>query len=112
MAALAKPRPVQSFLEEGPILCPLRHMTGLKCPACGGTRALASLLRCDLVTAFRMNAFLVTAVLVGITYLTGKFTLAGRYSGDPSATRESSTRARWIWLSSFLAWGILRNLQV
>jgi len=40
--------------------CPFFEATGLLCPGCGGTRALAALLRGDIVGAWRLNALLVS----------------------------------------------------
>ncbi|MFN2518733.1 MAG: DUF2752 domain-containing protein [Jatrophihabitantaceae bacterium] len=43
-------------------LCPLRSLTGLWCPFCGGLRAVADLARGQVGTALQDNALLVAAV--------------------------------------------------
>jgi len=40
--------------------CPIFEATGLLCPGCGGTRALAALLRGDLSGAWRLNPLVVS----------------------------------------------------
>jgi hypothetical protein len=42
--------------------CPLRSLTGIACPACGGTRACLALLRSDLAGALALNPFVVLAL--------------------------------------------------
>ena len=44
----------------------LMHRFFIYCPLCGGTRALAALLRFDLVTAWNCNAFVVILAFVAI----------------------------------------------
>ena len=39
--------------------CPFFEATGLLCPGCGGTRALAALLRGDFAGAWRLNGLVV-----------------------------------------------------
>jgi hypothetical protein len=39
--------------------CPFFEATGLLCPGCGGTRALAALLRGDVMGAWRLNGLVV-----------------------------------------------------
>lgn len=41
--------------REGPVLCPLRRLTGRRCPACGLTRAIARTARLDLPGAVARN---------------------------------------------------------
>lgn len=52
----------------GVVTCPLRSMTGIACPGCGGTRAGLALFRGDVAAALAMNPFLVLALA---TLLTG-----------------------------------------
>jgi hypothetical protein len=56
--------------------CPFFEATGLLCPGCGGTRALAALLRGDFAGAWRLNALVVAllpfAAMLGILRLCRK----------------------------------------
>ena len=42
--------------------CWLHEMTGLRCPGCGGTRAMHALLTGDLIRAWQLNPLVVTAI--------------------------------------------------
>ena len=42
-----------------PTLCVLRSVTGLPCPACGGTTAMVALGRADLLAAFQASPLVV-----------------------------------------------------
>lgn len=67
LAALALPAALQAAAgSDGPALCPFRLATGLPCPFCGGTRALAAAARGDVDAALRLNAVwpIVALVLV------------------------------------------------
>ncbi|MBI3945364.1 MAG: DUF2752 domain-containing protein [Armatimonadetes bacterium] len=46
----------RSFVQQGPILCPMHGVFGLPCPGCGLTRAFAALMRADVAAALRLNA--------------------------------------------------------
>ena len=46
--------------------CMIHDFCFLYCPLCGGTRAVAALLRFDLFEAFRFNAFVVLAVVFAL----------------------------------------------
>jgi hypothetical protein len=48
--------------------CPIFEATGLLCPGCGGTRALAALLRGHFVEAVRWNALVVGMVPLALLY--------------------------------------------
>lgn len=59
------------FLLTVPMECYVRRM-GYLCPSCGGTRAVALLLRCRIRDAFFMNPYLVgtgICVLAGVLLL-------------------------------------------
>lgn len=71
--------------SDGPTLCPFRLATGLPCPGCGATRALAATARGDLDAAVGLTpvwpVLAVAAMLLGVAGLL----LAGR--GARPATR-------------------------
>lgn len=85
-AAIALPAAFGAVVGlEGPPLCPFRLATGVPCPGCGATRALAATARGDVATALGLApvwpALALAALLVGVVGLT----LAGR--GARPATR-------------------------
>lgn len=60
VVALADPR-----VHHVP-LCPLRSLTGLDCPLCGGLRAVTSLTRGELTDALGYNLVVVLAIPVAV----------------------------------------------
>ncbi|MEA3409417.1 MAG: DUF2752 domain-containing protein, partial [Candidatus Eisenbacteria bacterium] len=44
-------------IENGPVVCPFRAVTGLPCPTCGLTRVAHSLMRGDVGRALAINPF-------------------------------------------------------
>lgn len=48
--------------------CPIFEATGFLCPGCGGTRALAALLRGHLAEAVRWNGLVVAMVPLALVY--------------------------------------------
>lgn len=51
------------------VACPLLEMTGLPCPTCGGTRALAALVAGDWAAAFAWNPGVAAAGVVAAAWL-------------------------------------------
>jgi hypothetical protein len=50
--------------------CPFYALTGLRCPGCGAQRAIHSLIRLDISSAWRYNALLVVMIpVVPVLYL-------------------------------------------
>ena len=70
--------------EEPFIVCTFNYFTGLKCPGCGSTRALYSLLHLDLLSAVRFNSFFVISLFlisyIGIKKLFDKNYKINKYS--------------------------------
>ncbi len=46
--------------------CPLRTLTGVPCPTCGGTSAARSLLAADVGAAFRANPLVAATILLAM----------------------------------------------
>jgi hypothetical protein len=49
-------------------VCPIYAWTGLLCPGCGGTRALAALLHGNVAEAWRLNALVVGLLPLALGY--------------------------------------------
>jgi hypothetical protein len=60
---------VSSEFEIPVPLCPLKHITGIPCPTCGGTRALRTLGQGAVLAALRWNPLVTIAALVLIPCL-------------------------------------------
>ena len=58
-------------IENGPVVCPFRAVTGLPCPTCGLTRAAHSLMRGDLGRALAINPFDSLFFLVAVPLFAG-----------------------------------------
>lgn len=91
------------------LACPLRSLTGIACPTCGGTRAVLSLLHGDIAGALAWNPFVILGLAVvlgaGATALIAPGTVARRlaHAGAVARTR----RGRWLMLGGFagaIAW--------
>jgi len=89
-------------IEDGPVLCPFRRLTGLPCPACGLTRSFVYTMHGHLAEGFQAHFFgplLVLAIAVGAVLLATR--MAGRRSaavGRPSVRRPAerlTTRAKY-----------------
>lgn len=88
--------------------CPFFAATGLLCPGCGGTRALAALLHGRLGQAWLDNALLVGLVPVVVAY----FGVAGWRAAQGYEAEWPSVRTRQIALMVIAAVGfaVWRNL--
>ena len=58
-------------IENGPVVCPFRAVTGLPCPTCGLTRVAHSLMRGDLGRALAINPFDSLFFLVAVPLFAG-----------------------------------------
>lgn len=94
--------------EEGHWLpaCPFRYVTGLLCPACGGTRMTYDLLHGDLAQAWLDNRALLLAAPFALLLL-GRWAVEGlrgrRWRPEPSG------RTQAVVLALAVLWVVLRN---
>jgi len=58
-------------IENGPVVCPFRAVTGLPCPTCGLTRVAHSLMRGDPGVALAINPFDTLFFLVAVPLFAG-----------------------------------------
>ncbi|MFD8544990.1 DUF2752 domain-containing protein [Streptomyces sp. NPDC059649] len=65
--------------QPGQVLipCPFRLMTGVLCPACGGTRMAYDLLHGDVVRAFHDNAVLLVLGVPALAYVLLRWLVQG-----------------------------------
>jgi hypothetical protein len=90
--------------------CPIRMLTGLRCPGCGSQRAIHHLLNGNIAAAWHVNQLLIVA----IPYLIlGYFAeLLQRRSRRALAIRKRlyGATAAWIALTIIVCFTVLRNL--
>ena len=81
------------------IPCIFHKITGLYCPGCGGTRAIASLLKLDFYQALRYNLIITISIPFVIIYLLNK------------KQNKKSNIILYIYLAIIIIFGILRNIS-
>jgi hypothetical protein len=99
------------------IRCPIRAVFGIDCPGCGGTRALAAVLRGDVRQAAREN---LAALVVG-TAVAGYLISPGQVGRATATARAAAARHRmtrwWAYHPQATAclavglWGVARNCR-
>lgn len=87
-------------LADSPILCPLLAFSGIPCPTCGATRALAALATGDLPAALALNPLI--AVTAGLLLL----------AGSVSAFRRLDRRPAYRWVLDPREKHLLRHLII
>lgn len=74
--------------DDGPTLCPVALLTGMACPGCGMSRALAWLVRGDLETSLAYHPLAPLILMVGLVAVV--WALGRRYGG------WKAPRTAWI----------------
>jgi len=91
--------------------CIIHGLTGLYCPGCGASRALASLLRFDFYQAFRWNPLLVLIFPFALFYLVwGSVSFVG--CGRNTLDDRIPVKLLWGLLVVVLLYFVLRNLPL
>lgn len=98
--------------EHGPVLCPVRLITGLPCPGCGLVRAFVACAHGALDEAFAFNLFGPLAFVVVALFVVW-------YGAELALRRPlgfevvvSRTRVVWLALAAiWIAWGLVRLVR-
>lgn len=95
-------------IEDGPVLCPFRLLTGVECPGCGTTRAWVYAGNGQWGEALSANPFGVV-LLVAVLFL-GVFVLVRRVRRAPAPVLEQIARTPWVlgFLGLWAVFGVLR----
>ncbi len=83
--------------------CPLRALTGLSCPLCGGLRAVHDLAHLDLAAAWGMNPAVVLLAPVAVV-------LGLRWLRRPRAVPVVGPRTALALVVALVVLGVLRNV--
>lgn len=99
--------------------CPLKSLTGLDCPGCGGLRAVHSLVHGDIGGALNHNLLAVLMYLPAIAI--GWFLWMRREWDEPTSngsgaavTADEQARTRKMWLAAFIViavFTVARNIH-
>ena len=95
-------------IEDGPILCPFRLITGLSCPGCGLTRSWVYTMHGDWAAAFGANMFgplLIAAVVVLAAVVVGRRI---RRRPPPALEVIARNRVTYAVLGVWLAYAVVR----
>lgn len=90
-------------------LCPLKAVTGLDCPACGGLRSVHALTHGDLGGALNQNLAVVLLLPVAVVLWVGWLRRAGA-SGAPAERTTRWRTAPYVLLVALLVFTVVRNL--
>ncbi len=94
--------------------CPLKFVTGLDCPGCGGLRATHDLANGNIVGAFDHNALLVVLLPV-IAFFLGRWLFRAWTGRKPVPTERSrviSQRLMQVLVIALVAFSVLRNVPL
>jgi hypothetical protein len=92
--------------------CAFRQATGVPCPGCGLSRALAALLRGDLVSALTFHAFAPLLAVCGLVLLAAAFlpqAARARLSARVGSFESRTGIAVWL-AAAFLVYWVVRLL--
>ncbi|MGW1378520.1 DUF2752 domain-containing protein [Streptomyces sp. NPDC002446] len=90
------------------LACPFKWLTGVLCPACGGTRMAYDLMHGDVAAAFHDNAVLLTLGVPAVAFFALRWLVAG-LRGRAYRLRLTA-RSNAVVFGVAGAWMIARNL--
>ena len=98
-------------IDDGPVLCPFRALTGLPCPGCGLTRSWVQLVHGDVAASLAAHPFgpLLMGLVVALVVAVGSAAVRRR----PLPDVEALVRRPWavVLVGGWLVFGVLRLLS-
>lgn len=90
--------------------CPVKALTGLDCPGCGGQRAIHALLHLRFKEAIGYNPFLIIVAL----YISAVIFIGLLRGPRISKVRRIilGERVAWLYIALMFTWTIVRNLHL
>jgi hypothetical protein len=97
-------------IEDGPVVCPFRLLTGLPCPGCGLSRAWVYLAHGQWQDSVLANPFGVVLAALLVTLVVG--VVGARVRRDVPPDLDRLVRRRWVGviLGAWLAFALVRLL--
>lgn len=99
-------------IENGPVLCIFRRLTGLPCPGCGLTRSWVYLMHGDLSQAFISNPFGPVLVVAVIALAIAVVRARVRHERPPRLEAIARARPVQAVFAAWLLFGLIRLLYV
>jgi hypothetical protein len=98
-------------IEDGPVICPVRFLTGLPCPGCGLTRSWVYLAHGHWAEAWAAHPFVILSMLAVITFVAVVAVRAMRRTPLPDVGRLLSSRLVISFGAAWIAYGGWRLLS-
>lgn len=95
-------------VEDGPVICPFRRLTGLPCPGCGLTRSWVHLAHGRWDDAFAAHPFGLVAVVATVALVAGVLVTTVRRRPPPDL--DAAVRRPWVVavVAAWLAFSVVR----
>ncbi|WP_134765804.1 DUF2752 domain-containing protein [Nocardioides sp. 1609] len=97
-----------SGVDDGPVICPFRRVTGLPCPGCGLTRSWVDLAHGDLAGAWSMNPFGIVLVAALVVLVVGVVRARMRGQAPPRLDTWLRRPTVLVVLAVWLVFGVVR----
>lgn len=95
-------------IEDGPVICPFRNLTGLPCPGCGLTRSWVYLTHGRLGDGFSANPFGAVAIALVLALVVAS--VRARLTDRPAPDLDDAVTRPWFLalLAGWLAFAVVR----
>lgn len=97
-----------AHIDDGPVLCPFRLLTGLPCPGCGLTRSWVYLAHGQWSDAWLANPFGIVSMLGVLAFVLAVVVALVRRAAVPDIARLLSSRAFLSVGAVWIAYGVGR----
>lgn len=97
---------------SGPVLCPVRLLTGLPCPGCGLTRAWVFAMHGDLARALSANPFVLVTLPAAVVLVVVVSVAAVRRRPPPDVRPLLSSLLVRVLLAGWLGFAVVRAIAV